>query len=65
MIPTQNLPLLEPLRQVPVVGNPLADLLQPDLRVIVELGYDRAATRMFPLRPDCFRTSTCSPWPTT
>ncbi|MDA3664465.1 PE-PPE domain-containing protein [Mycobacterium xenopi] len=42
LIPTQNLPLLEPLRQVPVVGNPLADLLQPDLRVIVELGYDRA-----------------------
>ncbi len=36
---TQNLPLLDPLRQIPVVGNPLADLLQPDLRVIVDLGY--------------------------
>ncbi len=39
MIPTQNLPILEPLRAVPVVGNPLADLLQPDLRVLVNLGY--------------------------
>lgn len=39
IIPTQNLPLLEPLRAVPVLGNPVADLLQPDLRVIVNLGY--------------------------
>jgi len=39
MIPTQNLPLLEPLRSIPVVGNPLADLLQPDLKVLVNLGY--------------------------
>jgi hypothetical protein len=39
MIPTQNLPLLNPVRQIPVVGNPLADLVQPDLRVIVDLGY--------------------------
>lgn len=39
MIPTQNLPILEPLRAVPVVGNPLADLLQPDMRVLVNLGY--------------------------
>jgi hypothetical protein len=36
---TQNLPLLDPVREVPVVGNPLADLIQPDLRVIVDLGY--------------------------
>jgi PE-PPE domain-containing protein len=36
---TQNLPLLDPLRGIPVVGNPLADLMQPDLRVIVDLGY--------------------------
>ena len=36
---TQNLPLLDPLRQIPVVGNPLADLVQPDFRVIVDLGY--------------------------
>ena len=39
MIPTQNLPLLDPLRAIPVVGNPLADLMQPDLRVLVNLGY--------------------------
>jgi hypothetical protein len=43
LIPTQNLPLLDPLRAIPVVGNPLADLIQPDLRVLVELGYDRTA----------------------
>ncbi len=39
MIPTQNLPLLEPLRSIPVVGNPIADLLQPDMKVLVNLGY--------------------------
>ncbi len=39
MIPANHLPLLEPLRAIPVVGNPLADLIQPDLRVIVNLGY--------------------------
>ncbi len=38
MIPTNNLPLLEPLRWIPF-GNPLADLLQPDLKVLVDLGY--------------------------
>lgn len=39
MIPTQNLPLLDPLRSLPYVGNPLADLLQPDLRYLVNWGY--------------------------
>ena len=39
MIPTANLPLLIPLRAIPVIGNPLADLVQPDLRVLVDLGY--------------------------
>lgn len=39
MIPTNNLPLLEPLRSIPVVGKPLADLVQPDLKVLVNLGY--------------------------
>ncbi len=43
LIPSQNLPLLDPLRVIPLVGNPLADLVQPDLRVLVELGYDRSA----------------------
>ncbi|MCV7227599.1 PE-PPE domain-containing protein [Mycolicibacterium komossense] len=39
VIPTENLPLLEPLRLVPLIGTPLADLLQPALTVIVNLGY--------------------------
>lgn len=39
MIPTENPPLLEPLRSIPVLGNPLAALIQPDLKVIVNLGF--------------------------
>ena len=39
ILPTQNLPLLEPVRAIPVIGNPIADLVQPDLRVLVDLGY--------------------------
>jgi len=39
MIPTPNLPLLAPVRLIPLVGDPLADLVQPDLRVLVNLGY--------------------------
>jgi hypothetical protein len=39
MIRTENLPLLTPLRAIPVIGPPLADLIQPDLKVIVNLGY--------------------------
>ncbi|WP_205876573.1 PPE family protein [Mycobacterium camsae] len=38
VIPTQNLPLLEPLR-TSFLGNTIADLIQPDLKVIVNLGY--------------------------
>jgi PPE-repeat protein len=48
LIPSHNLPLLDPLRAIPLVGNPLADLVQPDLRVLVELGYDRAAYQDVP-----------------
>jgi PE-PPE domain/PE family len=40
MITTPNgLPLLDPVRAIPVIGNPIADLLQPDLTTIVNLGY--------------------------
>jgi len=39
MIPTQNLPLLDPLRAIPGIGNPLADLVQPDLRYLINWGY--------------------------
>ncbi len=43
MIPTNNLPLLEPVRAIPVIGNPLADLVQPDLTYLVNWGYGTAA----------------------
>lgn len=39
MIPTPNLPLLDPLRAIPGIGTPLADLIQPDLRYLVNWGY--------------------------
>ena len=39
MIPSPHLPLLDPVRALPVIGTPLADLIEPDLRVIVDLGY--------------------------
>ena len=43
MIDMPNLPLLDGLRAIPYVGNPLADLVQPDLRYIVNLGYGNPA----------------------
>jgi hypothetical protein len=39
MIMTQNLPLLDPIRAIPYAGPPIADIFQPDLRVLVDLGY--------------------------
>jgi len=39
MVLTPNLPLLDPLRAIPVIGNPLADLLQPDMTYLVNWGY--------------------------
>ena len=35
----QGLPLLDPVRAIPVIGKPIAALLQPDLTVLVDLGY--------------------------
>jgi hypothetical protein len=56
-----DLPLLDPLRGIPVIGNPLADLVQPDLRVIVDLGYgDGYANVPTPASP--YRTLSGSPW---
>nr|WP_242670359.1 PE-PPE domain-containing protein [Mycobacterium decipiens] len=56
LIPSEDLPLLYPLRAIPVLGDPLADLIQPNLRVLVELGYERTAyqdvPRPFGLFPD-------------
>lgn len=39
VIPADSLPLLDLLRVNPVWGNPLADLLEPSLRILVNLGY--------------------------
>ena len=39
MIPTTDLPLLDPVRLIPLIGDPIADLLQPDLTILVNLGY--------------------------
>jgi len=39
MIPTEGLPLLDPLRLIPVIGQPLYDLFEPDTRILVNLGY--------------------------
>jgi hypothetical protein len=39
MIPNDSLPLLEPLLLIPGIGQPLYDLLEPDTRVLVNLGY--------------------------
>jgi hypothetical protein len=39
IIPVDDLPLLDPVRDIPVVGNAIADLLQPDLTYLVNLGY--------------------------
>jgi diacyltrehalose acyltransferase len=41
LIPTQDLPILDGLRAIPGVGPAMADLMQPDMRVIIDLGYDR------------------------
>ncbi|ORC00805.1 hypothetical protein B1T48_05145 [Mycobacterium persicum] len=39
LVRTPDLPLLYPLRSIPFIGNPLADLLQPNLTTLVNLGY--------------------------
>lgn len=43
LIKTPQLPLLAPVRAIPFIGKPLAALVEPVLKVIVDLGYgDRA-----------------------
>ena len=39
MIPSEILPLLMPLQSIPIIGQPLYDLLEPAMRVLVDLGY--------------------------
>ena len=57
MVLTPNLPLLEPLRKgippyvaapPPPYGEALTDLLQPDLRVLVDMGYGSGRVRQHP-----------------
>jgi PE-PPE domain len=43
MITQPNLPLLDPVRAIPITGNPIADLAQRDLAVLVNLGYGSTA----------------------
>lgn len=40
IIPTQDLPLLNDLRDGPGAESAYADLIQPDMRVLVDLGYN-------------------------
>ncbi len=44
LISTPVLPLLLPLKQIPIVGNVLADALDPTMRVLVESAYDRGTS---------------------
>jgi hypothetical protein len=41
LAPTRLLPLLVPVAALPVIGMPIAQLLDAPLRVLVEAGYDR------------------------
>jgi hypothetical protein len=40
LIPTQDLPILDGLRDAPGAPSAFADLMQPDMRVLVDLGYN-------------------------
>jgi hypothetical protein len=44
MVMTQNLPLIQFIRDIPYAGPPIADIFQPDLRVLVDLGYGDIGT---------------------
>jgi hypothetical protein len=48
----QGLPLLDPVRAIPVIGKPIADLLQPDLTVLVDLGYGSTTQGWSPDAPN-------------
>lgn len=43
MITVPHLPLLEPVRAITLIGNPIADLVEPDLTVLVNIGYGNPA----------------------
>jgi hypothetical protein len=54
IIPATTLPLLIPVTMVPVVGRPVADTLDPPLRVLVESAYDRSASPGQPMAFNIF-----------
>jgi hypothetical protein len=54
LIPAPITPLLVPLTWVPVVGTPLAIALDPAVRVLVEMGYDRTINPGQPTAADFF-----------
>ncbi|WP_158240327.1 PE-PPE domain-containing protein [Mycobacterium hubeiense] len=55
LVYTENLPILQPLRDLGV-PEPVVDLVQPVLRELIELGYDRTPARMgTPTRAKLFR----------
>jgi hypothetical protein len=48
MIPAETLPLLEPLQLLPIIGQPLYDLLEPDTQILVNLGYGSITDGWYP-----------------
>lgn len=44
MLMTQNLPLVQLIRDIPYAGPPIADIFQPALRVICDMGYGDMGT---------------------
>lgn len=45
LVHTEHLPLLQPLRDIGIL-TPVLDLIEPTLRVLIELGYDRTPENM-------------------
>lgn len=45
LVHTEHLPLLQPLRGIGIL-TPVLDLVEPTLRVLIELGYDRTPENM-------------------
>ena len=39
MITHPDLPILSPIKSIPIIGGPLYSLLEPDMRILVNLGY--------------------------
>jgi hypothetical protein len=39
MITHPDLPILSPIKSIPIIGPPLYSLLEPDMRILVNLGY--------------------------